>query len=103
MRITAISFQKIVCCKSARSSCIKHYCDRRPFISETFFYAKNEDKIACFCQCCWTLKAGISRFATEYMNYKIPLKSGFPVGVWNAKISVTYQWRQLLSHCNPAS
>ena len=65
-----------------------------------FFYAKNEDKIACFCLFSWTLRTGISSFAKE--NIKIPPKSGFVVAVWDVEISGNYQWWQSLSRWSPA-
>mgnify|MGYP001795233909 CR=1 FL=1 len=67
---------KKVPCKSVQTICIlKHNCDCRLFVSETFSYTKNEDKIAYFCLFSWTLRTAISCFAIE--NNEIPSKSVF--------------------------
>ena len=58
---------KKVHCKSAQTIFALNvkYWDCRLFVSETFFYAKNENKKACFCLFSWMLRTGISSFATE--------------------------------------
>ena len=63
--------RKKVCCKSAQTICIKHYCDGSFFVSETVFLCnkQRQNTVACFCLFSWTLRMAICSFATENINF----------------------------------
>ena len=85
--------------KSAKTFDIKHYCDCRLLVSETFFffYAKKEDKIFCFWLCSLTLRTGISKFATKNITKFLANRIFLLLFNWDVEISGNYQWKQSLS------